>query len=263
MRRRLAVLIATVVATTVFLVPEAQAETGNFHVTCLFSHASQDDPIVFPRVSAATHRHDFYGNTSTNAFSRFAELKAASTRCDERADRSGYWAPSLIAPNGAVVTPVRVAVYYLQRLPTAIAPPPDLRVVAGGDTRIEKTAGYNCSGGGAITSAVPLDCGTGYLKGVIIFPSCWDGVNTDSADHRSHLAYATGKGCPSTHRVAIPKIVFHITYGIRDGTGYGLSSDAKAGMTNGMSLHADFWNAWKSSRLRQLVTTCVNAGVTC
>jgi hypothetical protein len=110
---------------------------------------------------------------------------------------------------------------------------------------------------------VPLDCGTGYLKGVIIFPSCWNGVSVDSPDHRSHLAYPTGKGCPSTHPVSIPKIVFHITYGIRNGTGYGLSSDAKAGMTSGMSLHADFWNAWEPGRLSQLVATCVNAGITC
>lgn len=40
------------------------------------------------------------------------------------------------------------------------------------------------------------------------FPTCWDGVNLDSADHQSHVAYPNGNACPSTHPVAIPQVFY-------------------------------------------------------
>lgn len=38
------------------------------------------------------------------------------------------------------------------------------------------------------------------------FYSCWDGVNVDSADHKSHVAYPTGASCPTSHPVQVPQI---------------------------------------------------------
>ncbi|MAD83961.1 MAG: hypothetical protein CL912_13445 [Deltaproteobacteria bacterium] len=51
--------------------------------------------------------------------------------------------------------------------------------------------------------------------------SCWDGVNLDSPDHKSHVAYpkngpqqftgtSTGGACPSTHPVKIPQIMLEV-----------------------------------------------------
>ena len=34
----------------------------------------------------------------------------------------------------------------------------------------------------------PETC-TGGLRAEVTFPSCWDGLNLDSADHKSHMAY--------------------------------------------------------------------------
>lgn len=45
----------------------------------------------------------------------------------------------------------------------------------------------------------------------IRFPTCWDGVNVDSESHQSHVAYPSGRTCPSTHPVSIPQ-VFYETY---------------------------------------------------
>jgi hypothetical protein len=101
------------------------------------------------------------------------------------------------------------------------------------------------------------------MKGVVEFPSCWDGSSTDSADHRSHVAYPVGGSCPSSYPVRIPKIGIHITYGLTDGTGYYLSSDAEHGMSDGMSLHADFWNTWDQPTLEMEVADCINAGTSC
>src|SRR4029453_13133129 len=57
---------------------------------------------------------------------------------------------------------------------------------------------FNCDGPGAvpghyktITEAIP-NCPAGTKLGVVSYaPSCWDGKNLDSADHRSHMAYAS------------------------------------------------------------------------
>ena len=124
-------------------------------------------------------------------------------------------------------------------------------------------AGYAC-GEGQATSPVPTACSGGLdMKGVIEFPSCWDGSNTDSADHRSHVAYPIGGSCPDSYPVRIPRISLHITYGLTDGTGYYLSSDAEHGMSDGMSLHADFWNTWDQPTLEQEVADCINEGKSC
>src|SRR5438045_2847655 len=45
------------------------------------------------------------------------------------------------------------------------------------------------------------------------FPTCWDGVNLDSPNHRDHVAYPesgtfeSGGPCPSTHPVRLPQIL--------------------------------------------------------
>jgi hypothetical protein len=63
--------------------------------------------------------------------------------------------------------------------------------------------------------------------------------------------------------VRLPKIVFHITFGIRDGRGYTLSSDPMMQMHDGMSLHADFWNTWDQAELERQIDACLNAGRSC
>jgi hypothetical protein len=220
-----------------------------------------DDPIVFPGESGASHLHDFFGNRSTDADSTYRSMRDGSTTCSFSADTSGYWSPALLDRRGDAVTPRNVAAYYLARS-SVVAPPRNLRMIAGGDTDDLSIAGYAC-GEGSATSSVPTDCGSKLLKAVIVFPSCWNGQDLDSRDHRSHMAYPTGKGCPRRFPVRIPKLVLHITYGIHDGTGYTLVSDEMMGHEHGMSLHADFWNTWDQRELERTVDRCLNGGLSC
>lgn len=37
------------------------------------------------------------------------------------------------------------------------------------------------------------------IRATIIFPSCWDGKNVDSPDHKSHVAYSNSGGLGSTN----------------------------------------------------------------
>lgn len=46
---------------------------------------------------------------------------------------------------------------------------------------------------------------------------CWDGVNLDSTDHKSHVAYPsgsfeTGGACPSTHPVKLPQVMYEVMW---------------------------------------------------
>jgi len=69
------------------------------------------------------------------------------------------------------------------------------------------------------TSEFPATPCPGGIRATVIFPSCWDGKNSDSPDHKSHVAYASGSalagdvaGCPSTHPVRIPQVMYEIMY---------------------------------------------------
>jgi hypothetical protein len=68
------------------------------------------------------------------------------------------------------------------------------------------------------TSEFPNKSCPGGIRATIIFPSCWDGVNLDSPDHKSHVAYAPGNSalandkCPSTHPVRIPQVMYEIMF---------------------------------------------------
>jgi hypothetical protein len=201
------------------------------------------------------------GNTTTNAASTLATLQRGGTSCDNPADKSAYWAPALISPSGQVIVPQRISAYYvggnLVGSMSVMPYPSGLKIVAGGDTRNFDQAGYSCTEGNPISS-VPLNCGNGAnLRAIIIFPSCWDGVHTDSTDHRSHMAYPNGRGCPAHFPVLVPKLGLRVKYPIGNARGYGLSSDMGMHMTNGMSLHADFFNAWDPTSLAHLVA-CLN-----
>lgn len=71
------------------------------------------------------------------------------------------------------------------------------------NTLEQRAISYVCLGNsGPQTNGFPnRNCPSG-LRLQIVFPSCWDGVNLDSPDHRSHMSYPdrvdNGK-CPPSH----------------------------------------------------------------
>ncbi|WP_372770882.1 DUF1996 domain-containing protein, partial [Pseudoalteromonas sp.] len=73
---------------------------GIFRINCDFSHASYNDPIVYPGQENAAHLHRFYGNTevdhSTNMESLYSQ---GDSSCQgNHLNRSSYWVPTLLAP---------------------------------------------------------------------------------------------------------------------------------------------------------------------
>lgn len=105
--------------------------------------------------------------------------------------------------------------------------------------------------------ATPVSCGSGLMVLHVRFPNCWDGRNKDSADHRSHLRYASSSGCPSSHPVKVPEIFLHARFQPgASGPGYKLSDGT-------VSPHADFWNTWVQASLEQQISNCLRAGKNC
>lgn len=237
----------------------------NFIESCRFSHRAPDDPIVFPGKPGASHEHTFVGNRTTNAFSTYSSLRASGTTCERGDDMAAYWVPMLY--QGATAVPPQGATIYYRR--GTLAPvstfPNNLRMIAGDATATSaqsmRVTSWSCSALSGVppSSTVPTCPGTrgSFLRLHIRFPSCWDGRRLDSSDHKSHMAYATGKGCPSTHPVSVPAITQIYRYSTRGGEGFSLASGGQ------LSAHADFVNAWRPSSLKKLVDDCLNALVHC
>jgi hypothetical protein len=78
--------------------------------------------------------------------------------------------------------------------------------------------GAPCSG--SDTVAIPSDPKCKMIRQTIIFPACWDGVNLDSPNHQSHVAYGQGSGasgggaCPKTHPVKLPQIMYELMWNV-------------------------------------------------
>jgi hypothetical protein len=242
-----------------------QGRVGQFVVECAWSHSSFDDPIVHPGHAGASHRHDFFGSTSTSADSAYAELVGGDTSCEQRLDTSAYWAPSLLDADGRPLSPVRAVAYY--RAGEGVDPgtieayPAGLMMVAGDAASTEPQAldvvAWACGAGGQPSTSPPACAAEGGLRLVVTFPDCWDGERVDSADHRAHVAYSDSGRCGDTHPVAIPQLQFAIEYGPIEPDGLSLASGPLT------SAHADFWNAWDQAKLETEVDLCIRREVVC
>ena len=254
--------------------PGASDGTGAFRTVCEYSHMLNDDPIVFPGQPGKAHLHAFFGNTEVDAYSTQAEIRNSgnSTCRGGIANRSSYWVPALIDAQGKPVKPIRMDVYYKSGYngirPDQIKPfPSGLRVIAGSakSSSAQTRAYWGCHANYIGHPGSIPQCQTGdNLLMAIEFPQCWDGVNLDSADHVSHMAYPSNGACPSTHPVAIPAITFNVLYPVRDVKGWRLSSDMyDATKPGGFSAHADWFEGWDPNVAETFVKNCVNKAVDC
>ncbi|GAB1264878.1 DUF1996 domain-containing protein [Aurantivibrio infirmus] len=253
--------------------PRESDGTGNFRTRCEYSHALKDDPIVYPGQPGRSHLHVFYGNTEANAHSTVSSIKNSgnSTCRGGIANRSSYWMPAVLKLDGNMVVPEYMDVYYksgYSLAPNTIQPfPRGLRMIAGdmNATSQQFNAYWGCGNYIGEKFGIPFgQCGSDdYYKATVVFPQCWDGVNLDSADHKSHMAYPSGNSCPSSHPVPIPKITFHLHYSVRGFDGVKISSDHNSAVPPGGSLHADWFEGWDADIADTFVRQCVTPAVDC
>jgi hypothetical protein len=257
------------------LAAENPNDTGVFQAVCSFSHAGNDDPIVYPREAGAAHLHHFFGSRTTDAFSTLRSIAASPTTCvrhnapHRSADRSAYWVPALYV-HDRVVRASQMSAYYkvARRASWSIRPfPRGLKVLAGSpsgadDAPRHRVSAYLCMGGVVRRTPGGADLCRTSLELVIRFPDCWDGARLDSPDHRSHMAYSKSTDgrffrCPRSHPVAVPQLELALRYPTTAGPTTRLSSGSIS------TIHADFMNGWAPAEQARLVRDCLNVNEYC
>lgn len=282
---------------------------GAFRFICSPGHLLSDDPIVYPGQAGKSHPHQFFGNYSANANSTYATFRSTGiTSCLNEANRSAYWMPAMYNGAGKAIRPDLISIYY-KRAPKnnpectignplyqgeCVALPNGLRFIFGYDMLTSTTPTGNftfrCEGPGMpqttysdmVTAAAGCPtAGQHDLALVITAPECWDGVNLDSPNHRSHLANFDTTGgvvkCPSTH----PKVIPHFALGARwkvdatlntsgtwvpgQATWY-LSCDNMYGMAllrPGTCFHTDYFEAWNQAVKKMWTDNCIDRWLSC
>lgn len=274
---------------------------GAFRFLCGPGQISNDDPIVYPGQPGKAHMHQFFGNLEADANSTYESLrKSGESTCQNALNRSAYWMPAMLDGKGNVVRPDRVAIYYKRRpvsdpfCTTAasgcVGIPQGLRFVFGWDQsrptepqpENNRLFNFKCAEGDTPTTPSHPNlietakvCGPGQrIVATISTPQCWDGVNLDSPNHRSHLAdmkrdASTGYvfKCPATHPKIIPQFTMSVTYSVETGdepTLWHLSSDHMTPeMVPGSTFHSDYFEGWEDSIRLRWEAACLDKLLNC
>ncbi|THZ01447.1 WSC-domain-containing protein [Aureobasidium pullulans] len=251
------------------------------------------DPIVSPG-QVAGHVHTISGGNGFKFEMDYADARASDcSSCPIKQDLSNYWTPALYFQhqNGSFENVHQsgdgtgvyggMTVYYLQRggpnNDELKAFPEGFRMLAGNpfkrnhtDDFASEAVSFVCldySGGSSTTDGLPdKKCPDG-LRAQVFFPSCWDGVNLDSADHMSHMSYPVGGSydsgkCPDTHPVHLISIFYEVNYntGDFDDEWYGSGQPFvfAQGDPTGYGFHGDFVNGWDVPTLQKAIDECTN-----
>jgi hypothetical protein len=245
---------------------------GEFLASCTLVKRATEDPIVAPGSTTFWHSHDFLGNTSVGPNSTVDTLLGQGSTCVTAFDTAAYWVPTLYH-DGTALNPWFGNFYYRVNSPqdpAKVQPmPTGLVMVAGsaGATAAQPTSvmHWKCVGSPGVSSTIP-DCGGANLEMWLTFPECWDGQHLDSADHKSHMAYANGASCPADHPVLVPQLVFEIQWIVPAGGTNMVSSDHAMNGTvqpGGLTGHGDFINSWSPEAMQQRVSTCLRTAKLC
>lgn len=257
------------------------------HVVCAWHHTLGDDAIMMFGKPNQAMWHDFFGNTHTDAFSRYQTLRAEpETTCDNKADSSAYWAPSMRLPDGQVVTPAyqktyyqtsNVATYPLHPFPAGLellagdhhgsAPSSRITFLCGNGKGYSNKAGEVC-GLRKAGDAVQFNIG-------IQFPNCWDGINLKPMHGQNNATYDVKGACPANYPVKIPTVNMNIAYVLPqittlDTAKIALSMDPvmqgdrrEERWGSIYTAHADFMNGWTEDAARFMTERCMNLGIDC
>lgn len=245
------------------------------------------DPIISPGAISA-HTHSITGASGVDYGATYDDLRNSKcTTCQVTQDLSAYWVPQLyyVHENGtyeSVDLVTGITVYYLSRgeagpAGKVLAAPAGLKMIAGDPFRRsynsssveDRAIGFSCLGGSQPNYNQLSDisnCPNG-LRQEIFFPNCWDGVNLDSADHASHMAYSGDSGngaCPSTHPVKIVSLFYEVMWGIdywKNSWWNGTSPPFvfAQGDPTGYGSHADFMMGWDEAFLQEALDTCTSS----
>ncbi|MDF9811500.1 DUF1996 domain-containing protein [Streptomyces sp. SPB162] len=268
----------------------AGASTGSFTSRCGRNedkHLNPDNVIVAPGVSnGAHHMHDYVGNKTTDAFSTNDSLAAAGTTCTNGDQSAYYWpvlrvqnagqGPDVNAPGGGqdanvgtILQPKSVTIRMDGSAVSKVTAMPRFLRIITGDAKAftngtaNANASWSCTGfeNRQLKDKYPICPQGSDVVRTFNFQSCWDGKNIDSANHRTHVAFADRNGACAKGFKAIPALVERITYSVPQGSRIAVDSFPEQ-LHKPVTDHGDFVEAMSDRLMRQAVN-CVNSGRRC
>ncbi|CAM5311124.1 hypothetical protein SAVIM338S_00604 [Streptomyces avidinii] len=266
--------------------PDASA--GRVSVECgrnAGGHYNEDNLVVSPGLrSGAHHTHAYVGNLSADAFSTEASLEAAGTSCTG-GDRSTYYWPVLRRTDrpgarphegsaghgntGEILPEASVSVEFLgSPVSKVVAMPRFLNTMTGdavaltAGTDADVRARWGCSGSpGRFTTRYPRCPAGDRLTRTLTFPSCWNGLDTVSPGHRSHVRFPAANGVCPQGTFPVPRLTISLAYDPVPGAPVALDSFPEQ-RHSPKTDHAMFVNVMTSDRMAQVVD-CLNEGRVC
>ncbi|MFD0270833.1 DUF1996 domain-containing protein [Streptomyces sp. NPDC127106] len=264
------------------------ASTGTVTVDCGRNeehHFNQDNLVVSPGLRAgAHHTHAYVGNLSADAQSTDASLAAAATSC-RGGDRSTYYWPVLRRTDrpgtrpyeraaghgntGEILAEASVSVEFHGNPASKVVPMPRfLRAITGdavaatarGDADVR--ARWGCSGLPDRATTLYPRCPEGdRVTRTLAFPSCWNGLDGDSPNHRSHLAFPAANGVCPKDTFPVPQLRVRLAYDVAPGVPLAVDSFPEQ-RHSPRTDHAMFVNAMTDAQMAAVVD-CLNEGRTC
>ncbi|MFJ2473814.1 DUF1996 domain-containing protein [Streptomyces sp. NPDC087659] len=280
--------------------PPAQqnASRGTFSTDCGVNENGKFNPdnvIVAPGVAnGAHHMHDYVGNQANDAFASDDDLANGQTTCVDQGDKSTYYWPVLRLQNGQqendanadgggkdqnvgeIQTPSQVTLNFVgSPVSKVTAMPRFLRIITGDakafvNGNANANASWSCTGfeDRQLKDKYPICPEGSQVVRSFKFQSCWDGQNTDSANHRTHVAFAQANGaCPNGFQ-AIPQLVQRIVYDVPPPVFDGANPSVFAvdsfpeQLHKPVTDHGDFINVFDENLMEELVG-CINEGREC
>ncbi|WP_031173181.1 DUF1996 domain-containing protein [Streptomyces durhamensis] len=280
---------------------QQSASTGTFTTRCGVNankNHNTDNVIVAPGVTnGAHHLHDYVGNQKVNAFSSNQTFLQGGTSCQNRNDLSAYYWPVVRVQDGSqdfdqnadgggkegnvgkILTPVQAQIKYVgSPASKVVAMPQFLRIITG-DAKTttnglaNANAHWSCTGFEnkvQLTQQYPICPQGSNVVRTFAFQSCWDGQNIDSANHRTHVAFADPASgvCPNGFK-AIPQLTMRLVYQINPPTiqnGQVKNAYAVDGFPEQLHKpatdHDDFISV-TTGGLANRIANCVNNGQNC
>ncbi|MFJ8014362.1 DUF1996 domain-containing protein [Streptomyces sp. NPDC096339] len=248
-------------------------------------HYNEDNLVVSPGVRAgAHHTHAYVGNLSADAMSTDASLDAAATSCTG-GDRSTYYWPVLRRTDrpgtrpsetsaghgnaGEILPEASVRVEFRGNpVGKVVAMPRFLRGMTGDAVAFTAGVGadvrarWGCSGSPDRSTTRYPRCPAGeFVTRTLVFPSCWNGLDTASAGHRSHLRFPEAGGVCPRGTFPVPELRLTLAYEVPAGAPIALDSFPEQ-RHSPRTDHAMFVNAMTDGQMAGVVD-CLNAGREC